>query len=283
MLDYFPNYIIYTINSILSVDKSARVILCTNQNIILNCERLEIIQVNHLHSQFLEKLNSLEVYKNTIFTTNPLWITSLKRIFCIEAVMDKLNLKNCIHFDNDVLVYKSYQDLINYFSQERINITSYNRKRLIFGYSFFPSYKLVRQLCENILEKVIYNKNNSWTSNNGKPYNEMELLNLVYEDNKRQFSLLSSLPYNNLQIFDPAGYGQYIDGTFVNPHKIYKKRFTSSNDPVGVEIKSKRIKVKFTDEPFVIWKEKLFDLANLHIHSKRLHKYLPKLYQEFIN
>lgn len=283
LIGYFPEYINFTINSILSVDKNSKIIICTDQNIDLKSNRLDIINTKDLNSILLKVLNDLNIYENSIFNQNPLWSTSLKRIFYLEAVMKYANLSNCIHFDNDVIIYKSFDEIKKVFEQDKINITSYNDKKLVFGYSYFPNENLLNTLCKNIIALLVDSKINNWEANNGKPYNEMELLSLSRRSDKKNFKLLPSLPYESEVLFDPAGYGQYLDGTHARPYHFLKKRFASIENPIGVEIISKRIKVRNLNQPLVIWNNKKFELANLHVHSKRLFKFLPKQYSNFIN
>ena len=53
------------------------------------------------------------------------------------------------------------------------------------------------------------------------------------------FKLLPDLPYGNQEtVFDPAGYGQYLGGTFNNPKKWYKRKQPILDHSVGQEISS---------------------------------------------
>ena len=55
-----------------------------------------------------------------------------------------------------------------------------------------------------------------------------------------------------------------------------KNKIYNVNEYIGIELTSKRIKVCFKDShPFVVWEKEKFDLANLHVHSKRFEKFLP--------
>ena len=86
-------------------------------------------------------------------------------------------------------------------------------------------------------------------------------------------------------LFDPSSYGQYLDGLHLKRgNYIFKRRWVSTNDIVGKEIMSKRIKVKFDNsKPFVEFSNQNFDVVNLHVHSKRLQKYLPSNYKKYLN
>ena len=60
-----------------------------------------------------------------------------------------------------------------------------------------------------------------------------------------------------------------------------KRRWVSPTEIIGSEIKSKRIKVKISDKkPFVEFDNTKIDIANLHVHSKNLKKFLPKHYKK---
>ena len=111
----------------------------------------------------------------------------------------------------------------------------------------------------------------------------MDLLGMVYRQETTLFNLLPILPYDSSIIFDPLSYGMYIDGTHTEPRKFYSKRKIDFNDLIGVELYSKRIKTKFIDNnPLVYWDNKTFKMSNLHIHSKRFEKFLPKGYKDYV-
>ena len=75
----------------------------------------------------------------------------------------------------------------------------------------------------------------------------------------------------------------YIDGSHTNPRKFYSRRQLDFNDIIGVELYSKRIKTKFVNNmPVVYWDNITFEMSNLHIHSKRFEKFLPKEYKNYI-
>ena len=282
LIDYFPEYIKYVINSILSVDKDANIYLCHDKTNKINFKNVVEINLGEITSDYLNQFNELNVFENTIFENNPLWVTSVQRIFYLDQIINELNLSDVIHFDNDVLIYKSFAEIENTINEEKINITSYNNKKLIFGYSHIKNSKLSNLLSKKIFEEYQSENLSNWKSNSGKPLNEMEIMKKINIKNIDLFNLLPSLPYQNKIIFDPAGYGQYIDGTHSNPKKLFRRGYTSIYDPIGVEITAKRINVKFKKKPIVTWNEEKFELTNLHIHSKRFNGLLPENYKNYI-
>ncbi len=276
-----PSYITKTINSILSIDKDSKIFLGTDQKI--KFKNVEIIDLKDIVSDQTNKIKQDDIFKGTIFEGNPLWITSLLRIFYLRDIQKKLNLKNVIHFDNDILIYKPYEELNNYFDSSRFNITPCNQNRLIFGYSFIAKYEILDNLCNFLDKKIEEGVNKEWGFNNFTPPNEMDLLGMIYNDNNSIFNLLPILPYDSPTIFDPLSYGMYIDGSHAYPRKIYSRRSINLNDTIGIELFSKRIKTKFVNNrPVVYWNNQIFEMSNLHIHSKRFEKFLPEGYKDYI-
>ena len=97
-----PEYIKYTINTIFSVDRDAFVYLGTDQNI--DYKNVKTINLNNIESEQTKYLKELNIYKKTIFENNPLWLSSLLRIFYLRDFQKELGLKNLVHFDNDVFI-----------------------------------------------------------------------------------------------------------------------------------------------------------------------------------
>ena len=97
-------------------------------------------------SDFLTKRKRdflIDYYKETpIQEKYPLFFTSVLRIYALYEISKKLKVESFIHFDNDVLIYKSFDELNknNLFIKDRINITKTNFNDLIFGYSYFKTY-----------------------------------------------------------------------------------------------------------------------------------------------
>ena len=282
LIDYFPEYIKYVLNSILSVDKNATIYLAHNSHRVNLFKNVKEINLNEFQSENLERFNELNIFNKTIYDNNPLWMTSVQRIFYLDQIINNLNLHNVVHFDNDVLIYKPFTEIENTLNKDKVNITPYNNKKLIFGYSFIKDSQASALLSKKVLEEYIIGKNKNWKYNNKKPLNEMEILKNIDLKYENLFNLLPSLPYQHNTLFDPAGYGQFIDGTHANPKKFFTRGYTSIYDPIGVEIVAKRIKVKFNNNPIVLWENKTYNLSNLHVHSKRFQKFLPTEYKNYV-
>ena len=249
--------------------------------------------MNNLYFSDFPALNEkkdflIDYYDNTPYSKEkyPLFFTSALRIYSLHEISNRLKIDSFIHFDNDVLIYKSFKELNRnkLFVKDKINITQSNFNDLLFGYSYFPTNILTKKLIEEF-DSLLKNID-SLTKHYGKgsPLHEMRMLNIIKEKNDDMFNILPSLPYSsdiNI-IFDPASYGQFFNGMHHRRgNYIFKRRWVNTKDIVGREIKSKRIVPKFSNNlPSVQFKNKNVSLTNLHIHSKNLDKFLPNNYYE---
>lgn len=275
-----PNYIKYTINTILSVDKNANLYLATDQRFNLN--NVKTINISNLESEQTCKVRELNIYKNNSIENERALLNSLLRIFYLKDIQDDLDLEEIVHFDIDTLIYKPFNKVDKCFDKSKFNITSSSNIRLTFGYSYIPNLEVNKKVC-NTLEDLICNGHKlNWAFNNYTPPNIMDLLGLTYQNNKNLFNLLPNLPYESEFVFDPSSYGKYLDGSQAYQKKFYSRRSINFNDSVGVELYSNRINAKFKDsKPLIDWENKKYDLINLCVQSKRFNKFLPKEYRVF--
>lgn len=280
-----PSHISICINTILSIDKESEIIFFTDKKI--NLPGIQVLNLNDFDDLIHKKTEIIELYKNSNFKENPLWFTSFLRVLSLNTIAKKLNLKEFVHFDNDVLIYEPFSKLNNtnnLIQKSKINITQLDSLNLAFGYSFFSGEKSLDSL-EKFFNQILQNYYlNTNIENKGKPINEMRAMKIFFDKNKSQFNLLPNLPYfSEYFLFDPASYGQYLDGTHFNRgNYAFIRRYVSLEHTVGKEIKSKRINIKFLkNNPYVYWNNQTYKLVNLHIHSKNLKKFLPNEYKEY--
>lgn len=273
-----PTYALTSINTVLSVDEKANVILCTDKK--HNFPYITNITFDEVESDLTRTVKNINYFKNE---KNPLWSTSLLRIFYLNDISHKLELDGFIHFDTDVLIYKSYDDLKNYMDKSKFNITSLSELDLIFSYSFTENIDCFEEICTKLLEIL---KNPSFYEDKyyeSKKLNEMMLLNIVYIENNHLFNILPTIPNVNAQsniIFDSITYGQYLSGVH---NSMFSKHIIEENSYVGRFLLRESTKVRFNNIPFINYKKRTYELANLHVHSKKLEKYLPKEYKCKIN
>ena len=138
---HLPSHLKYCINSILSVDGNANVHLITDQ--IIKNQKINIINI-----QDYGKLNFMRDFKKSLeqnnYAKNPLWLTSLERIFYIEKYINDININQFVHFDNDVVLFESFDFVINKadLNKQAFHLTPLNDENMVFGYSYINSNKI---------------------------------------------------------------------------------------------------------------------------------------------
>ncbi len=278
-----PDYYKFTVNSILSVDAEANIFFCGSS--ILNHKEIDFSHTEDIVSTLTNEIIDLNIYKDTSyeFKENRLWSDSLLRVFYINDLAKNMNIEEFVHFDLDVIIYKSFSDLKHLFNPEKINITEHIDNTPIFGYSYIPSSSLYSSLCSLIYKYIKDEYLERLKNKNIKPLNEMEMLSVIKKQNTSIFSSLPILPYfKNKILFDPATYGQYFDGIPAKPYKKFRRRHISMEHIAGKEISSGRVEPIYRDRPLIKYNDNNYEIANLHIHSKRLNKYLPENYKQII-
>ena len=284
LINYFPDYLKFIVNSILSVDKDAKIHICSNQEV--KFKNTEFINLNEIDSEGIDEFKSMNIFKGTVFEDNSLWVTSILRIFYLKEISKLFQNEGLVHFDNDVIIYEPFKNInIQTFDKKKFNITPASEKKFVFGYSYIDNPEPLEHICKLINDISAYGKKHQWEFTYGKPFNEMLFLGEIYKQNNNLINPLPTLPYGNSKlVFDPSNYGQYFDGTHMHPKKYFRrKKFYNLNEYIDTEISVKRIKPKFkNNKPFISWENKTFNLVNLHIHSKRFEKFLPKSYKNYI-
>ena len=266
-----PDYLKFTLNSVLSVDKDAKIYLCSRKS--PKFKNVEFISQDEVISNNTKKLLS----------KNLLDKNSISRIFILHDIQRELNIKDFVHLDNDVVIYKPFNELKKIFEDNKVNVTKPSNSKILFGYSYFDSIEILDTVKKKFIELIKFGISTSWSFNYGVPYSEFDILGKIFDQNRELVNLLPILPYENEILFDPSSYGHFLDGTETHPKKFIRGRYINHDHYVGREVKSKRIKIKFKkNKPIVIWKNQIYQLANLHLYSKRFNKYLPIEYKEFV-
>ena len=266
-----PKYLEYSIKSVLKSDPDANIYLASDQ--AYNLDNVQTVSTANIESERIKEIINLKYFQS--WNNNPLWESSLLRIFYLYELANYLKCNSFVHFDSDVLLYKSFTDISENMINNKLNITPLTKDFLVFGYSYIDNLSIYDDICESVLK--IY-KNPKYYEENyyeGKKIIEMKALYIAYHQNPEWFNLLPIHPKDAKNfIFDPASYGQYIGGV---DKKMFSKKFIDGKHLVSSDLRTKVIKPKITKNiPSVGYEDKNFDLVNLHVHSKKLKNYFPK-------
>lgn len=261
-----PKHIRYCFESIKKSDPNSRIILCTNSKTIL--KNVEIISPRKVESYHTKEIRNISQRSD-----NTLWLSSLLRIFYNLNVAKYNSISKFIHFDTDVLVYKSYEELKHLFNEQQFNITPLNEQLLVFGYSYVGNLSVYQELCDLIFHIVLNQEEYEKKYLKNQKFNEMAALYIAYKIQPDIFNFLPTLPNKGSSlVFDPASYGQFIGGVY---GKKFSKGYATKNHIVGSEILNKNILPKYEKSgPIVLSGGLKYEIANLHIHKKTLKKYI---------
>ena len=268
-----PDYFRISLESIKISNPNSKVYLLTD-DLTFKLEGLEILYLEDVIGLEAQKILDSNYFSNE---KNPLWKTSMVRVFLLKDLAKYLNIDSFIHFDNDVLIYQNYENLKNLFDNDAgLNITRNDKKTLVFGFSYTSNIKKFDLICEHLFKILTDGILNNPEENTAYVDNEMHLLNNIYE----QTNLISVLPSSPAQlrskknkkyIFDPSSYGQYLDGWHEDPGIST----ISLNQSISSLFLKNEIVINYQDvKPYFELNDQKYFLANLHIHSKNLSKFL---------
>lgn len=257
----FPSYIEFCIQQIYKKDNNCDIILCGDFDPLIKGKKYSFINSKELNIP--AEINYFH------HDPNPLWQNSLKRIFAINSFMQKENIEGIIHFDNDVMVYEDFNKIQNAFKRKNY-ITPHKHTEFTFGFSFLNNKDEFNILTERI-QSTIQIGEQGVRRLTGDEAHEMRLLNFCGSD------LIESLPTHpeigciNNFVFDPSSYGQYAGGT-PNGHP---PGFVDRTQLVGsyFETKPQIVYNKERDIFNYMYKDKSYNIFNLHIHSKKLNEF----------
>ncbi|MAW08665.1 MAG: hypothetical protein CMC23_00415 [Flavobacteriaceae bacterium] len=266
-----PDYVEYSINSVLNADPRSRIFICSDEKVNFeNVVHINPLLVESKNTKFVKKLNYFEDGDQ-----NPLWSSSMMRIFYINDVANYFKLDSYVHFDSDVLIFKSFTDLSHLFKKNKFNITPLMKEFLVFGYSFIENRFIFSEIVEIISDILSNSRKYEEEFYSGNRLNEMKALYIASVINPKLFNLLPVLPDKDL-VFDPGSYGQYLGGVH---YKKFSKNYVNPEHIVGNSLINKEIYIENKGRaPKVIKDEKSYDIVNLHVHKKNLKKFQPKDY-----
>ena len=256
-----PSYIVECINQILFIDSRATIYLCTDQETNHISNEVVIVNINtltlpSLHGFFQED-------------SNPLWWTSLYRIFIINSFLNEYQISGIVHFDNDVLIYKDFSELLPMLSNE-VYVTPHTNTEFTFGFSYINNKEKYNIICDNIYNIILQGEDTA-RHLTGDQIHEMRLLHYSGKNYITPLPVHPSLGNISNSIFDPSSYGQFFGGT----HSEGIPGYTENSHIVGPLIRNTQQDLYFDNgHPKIIYESIKYDIANLHIHSKNLSNFI---------
>tara|TARA_R110000822_G_scaffold161129_2_gene301454 strand:- start:2014 stop:2886 length:873 start_codon:yes stop_codon:yes gene_type:complete len=204
-------------------------------------------------------------------TTHPspknFWHRTAERIFYLREAINSYKLDNVFHFENDVMVYDSFDKIVNKLPNNIVSAIPMSQTHSTFALTFIPTIDSIDFMCEYFLN--LLHKGERHLQRKGYDHiSEMSLLNMAMRNGRaEQLPILPSRDLSNSVdlIFDPGSYGQFLGGTnnghprgFIDPTHFIGQYFGRTED---------RPEIPFDDGYPYFQGSKIF---NLHIHSKNL-------------
>jgi len=279
-----PSYLNYCINQIKKTQKKTLIYLLINKSSNYKNKNCKIVFIENLkktkeHLLFIEKSKLAgDSYRNFF------WRHSIERLYHINNFLIQKNQKNIIHIENDVLLFQNLKTVFDKIKKFNFACVRDSSTRVIGSFLFIKD--------KETSKKIVKISNNYLDLNDMRILNKIDKkiprsLNLPIGENlnfikkSKNFGLIKKIPY----IFDAAAIGQFIDGPhrtkkiskFINFIKMFfKKRDGFINAETKLNISTWDIKWK-NNKPYKISNGKFIPIANLHLHSKNLKKFVNRL------
>jgi hypothetical protein len=243
---------------------------------------------NTLINQFINKFGYGDINsskKHIVYGSPDYWCVTATRLFYIYEYCKKFNIKEYFHFENDIMVYTDVKDILKIIKENdlynNIAITRGTNNKIMTGFMYVGNNDIMEDILNSF---ILYLDDKMGLFKYGiDMINEMGLLHIYQIKNSEKLVNLPTFPNEILTqdfkyfntIFDPATYGQYLDGIPSNPGiSILPDSY------IGDEIRkdgSITITFELVDNlrvPHLNYGNQKIKINTLHIHSKRLYLFL---------
>jgi len=286
-LSGLPGHIKYCIKQIQHTNPETKIYFLTN----LNIEQPPDNNIVIVDIRELEVPDITNYFAHDIPEHVQLWHTSVLRMFYLEKFLEKYNIRDIIHFDNDIVLYSNLKKFENIFKEFNFLITPHFETEYVFGFSYIKNNKALIDVNKNLLELVRLPFSELQQRVNHECPHEMRMLNYINTSNN--MNLIDHLPVvptkdgsDNIKlfntIFDPSTYGKHVGGSHElipkNKHYVPTDNWngTEIHHYAGKQLFDKSIEIDFVDKiPYLRCNNgKKYDIVNLHIHTKELDKFI---------
>jgi hypothetical protein len=281
-----PKHIKHCISQIRYTNPELKIYFLTNLNIEQPPDKnISIVNINEFDVPDISNYFSHDVPYHV-----QLWQTSVLRMFYLEKFLEKYNINDVIHFDNDIVLYSNLRKFEPVFKGFNFLITPHFETEYVFGFSYIKNNKSLIPINRDLLKLTNLPFTELQTRVDHKCPHEMRMLN--YINNSNNMELIEHLPvvpagvgsdnFNLFNaVFDPSTYGKHVGGSHEltpnNKHFVPTKNWngTEKHHYAGRQIMEDKLEVKFMDkEPRLYYNNSEYNLVNLHIHTKELDKFI---------
>jgi hypothetical protein len=213
------------------------------------------------------------------------WDNACRRFPYIAALMEREDILEIFHVENDVAVYLDVEKMFAACESQygvQIVFSPHEPHHLNCGFMYCGSLAAIKLFCEQIVE--YFKRGPAWFKENypQDPIINETLFTYVFRhENPIWVGLFPTMPHDKEYkglgfLIDPDGWGRWVDGVRYEPGKPY----AADCHYIGHEILAGRYDVGWhtlvARAPYVIDKitGKLYPLATLHFNSKQVGKWV---------
>ncbi len=207
------------------------------------------------------------------------WRYACERFFVLEEVMARRGIDRCIHIESDVLMYQGPAQLAGWLMAtygDALAACPLTDTEDTAAIMYVGSLASLRDFNVELLRLVTLGPAALLERHGGTMGNEMRMLHVL----RTELSACRPLPTTIEEalaegapcLFDPASYGQWVDGIpgrpgvpYAGEHHAIGREFLAGRYELRWDAQVRMPTVRRIDDPLTEW-----PLANLHLHSKRL-------------
>ncbi len=214
---------------------------------------------------------------------NGFWKVTLMRLALLEIIMRRYNMTDVVHIENDVLLFQRPELMLEAFRKQAHNsvaLTPIGKDYITAAYCFVPHIEAISKLNTIMKSLLVMGEEELKRRTSGQPVNEMTLLAFIYKEYRYVIKHLPIQPIGKAaggitpfnSVFDPATYGQHLDGI---PGKPGEPLYDLERHWLAPDLKSGKKKIEWILKvPWLVAGSKKYRINNIHVHSKRLEKFV---------
>lgn len=228
---------------------------------------INIINIEDLIPNYLDIISKI----NTTFR-NGFWLLTSYRFTAIYEYMKQHNIKDIIHIENDILIYKNV-DSITFHNMSKLLLTMDSKNRCIPGLMFIPNHTILKKCLDTFNPKLNDMENFSNCYFGLNEYIDTLPIFLEYNNNSITNMITKNFKHYNA-IFDAAAIGQYLGG--IDPQNKSGDTRGFVNETCIINYSHFKFIWKNKDGlkyPYIIINNNEVPIINLHIHCKNLKKF----------
>lgn len=256
MLNNFQAYIYDQIDHLLKFGNND-LILITDQKFAEAFSRYPMLKLYFVENLNPDYQNIVSTQQNTF--RQGFWFYTSYRFTAIQLLMERENLTNLVHLENDVLLYRNL-DNFKFHCQDKILLVKDSPNRCIPSLMVIPNHQILSEVMKQF--KPEFNDMQNW----GMDHPLISTLPIidtpgVYGQHFEEYGA----------IFDGAAMGQYLGG--IDPRNSSN---ANTDGFINETCEIKYDKYQFTWEngqPYLITDSGKIPILCLHIHSKNLKRF----------